>query len=145
MTLILDAAPLVALADRRDSLGPQIEMLLRQEPGELVVPAPVTAEVDYLLGRRLGRRARLAFLDDLEAGRFTVGCLEADDHGIVVDLERRYADLDVGLADLSVVVLAERWRTRRLLTFDDRHFRALRPLGGGQFRLLPIDEPAPSM
>jgi len=145
VTLILDAAPLVALADRRDSLGPQIEMLLRQEPGELVVPAPVTAEVDYLLGRRLGRRARLAFLDDLEAGRFTVGCLEADDHGIVVDLERRYADLDVGLADLSVVVLAERWRTRRLLTFDDRHFRALRPLGGGQFRLLPIDEPAPSM
>jgi len=145
VTLILDAAPLVALADRRDSLGPQIEMLLRQEPGELVVPAPVTAEVDYLLGRRLGRRARLAFLDDLAAGRFTVGCLEADDHGIVVDLERRYADLDVGLADLSVVVLAERWRTRRLLTFDDRHFRALRPLGGGQFRLLPIDEPAPSM
>ena len=61
MTLILDAAPLVALADRRDSLGPQIEMLLRQEPGELVVPAPVTAEVDYLLGRlaRADARAHL--------------------------------------------------------------------------------------
>ncbi len=142
MTLILDAAPLVALADRQDPLGPQVETLLQQESGELIVPAPVTAEVDYLLGRRLGRRARLAFLDDLAAGRFTVGCLEADDHGIVVDLERRYADLDVGLADLSVVVLAERWSTRRLLTFDDRHFRALRPLGGGQFTLLPIDESA---
>jgi predicted nucleic acid-binding protein len=140
VTLILDAAPLVALADRQDALGPQIETLLQQESGELVVPAPVTAEVDYLLGRRLGRRARLAFLDDLAAGRFIVGCLEDDDHGIVLDLERRYADLDVGLADLSVVVLAERWSTRRLLTFDDRRFRALRPLEGGQFTLLPIDE-----
>ena len=142
MTLILDAAPLVALADRRDPFGPQIETLLRQEVGELVVSAPVTAEVDYLLGRRLGRRARVAFLDDLAAGRFTVGCLEADDHRVVADLERRYADLDVGLADLSVVVLAERWGTRRLLTFDDRHFRTLRPLQGGQFTLLPVDESA---
>ena len=145
MTLILDAAPLVALADRRDSIGAQIQMLLQQEPGELIVLAPVTAEVDYLLGRRLGRRARLAFLDDLAAGRFTVGCLEPGDHGTVVDLERRYADLDVGLADLSVVLLAERWRTRRLLTFDDRHFRALRPLGGVKFTLLPIDERAQSV
>jgi predicted nucleic acid-binding protein len=141
VTLILDAAPLVALADRRDPIGPQIETLLQHEPGELVVPAPVTAEVDYLLGRRLGRRARVAFLDDLAAGRFTVGCLEADEHAVVVDLERQYADLDVGLADLSVVVLARRWGTRRLLTFDDRHFRALRPLEGGQFMLLPVDEP----
>jgi hypothetical protein len=39
--------------------------------------------------------------------------------------------------------LAGRYRTRRLLTFDERHFRALRPLGGrGQFKLLPIDERA---
>lgn len=140
MTLVVDAAPLVALADRRDPMGSRIETLLKQEPGELVVPAPVTAEVDYLLGRRLGRGARVAFLEDLAAGRFTVGCLEADDHGVVVDLERRYADLDVGLADLSVVVLAGRWGTRRLLTFD-RHFRALRPLEGGRFTLLPVDEP----
>ena len=130
----------MALADRRDPIGQRIETVLQQESGELVVPAPVTAEVDYLLGRRLGRRARVAFLEDLAAGRFTVGCLEPDDHGVVVDLERRYADMDVGLADLSVIVLAERRSTRRLLTFDDRHFRTLRPLGGGLFTLLPVDE-----
>jgi predicted nucleic acid-binding protein len=143
VTLIVDAAPLVALADRRDPIGPQIATLLQGEPGELVVPAPVTAEVDYVLGRRLGRRARVAFIDDLAAGRFAVGCLEDDDHAVVADLERRYADLDVGLADLSVVVLAKRWDTRRLLTFDDRHFRALRPLTGGRFTLLPADAPGP--
>lgn len=139
MTLVLDTAPLVALADRRDPLQASVEAVLRDEPGELVVPAPVTAEVDYLLGSRLGRSARLAFLDDLTAGRFTVGCLEADDHGVLVGLERKYDDLDAGLADLSVVVLPGRYRTRRLLTFDERHFRALRPLSGGQFTLLPMD------
>jgi predicted nucleic acid-binding protein len=121
-----------------------VEALLRDEPGELIIPAPVTAEIDYLLGHRLGRVARLAFLDDLAAGRFTVACLDADDHGVVAKLERRYRDIDVGLADLSAVVVAERHATRRLLTFDIHHFRALRPLRGGHFTLLPVDRPGKS-
>lgn len=141
MTVIIDAAPLVAVADRRDRLRSAVELVLRGEPGELVVPAPVTAEVDYLLGRRLGRAARLAFIEDLAAGRFVVAHIEPDDHRVVAELERRYENLDAGLADLSVVVAAERHQTRRLLTFDERHFRTLRPLGGGRFTLLPADDP----
>ncbi|MHB8320203.1 MAG: PIN domain-containing protein [Acidimicrobiales bacterium] len=111
--------------------------MLRNEPGDLVIPAPISAEVDYLLGRRLGRGSRLAFLDDLATGRFTVAHMDANDYRVVADLERRYEDLDVGLSDLSVVVAARRYGTRRLLTFDDRRFRALRPLDGGHFTLLP--------
>ena len=142
MTLILDAAPLVALADRRDAMQPRVERILAGEPGDLVVPAPVTAEVDYILGQRLGRPARLAFLADLAAQRFTVASLEVEEHRAVVDLEHRYADLDAGLADLSVVVIANRYQTRRVVTFDERHFRALRPLSGGRFTLLPADAPS---
>jgi predicted nucleic acid-binding protein len=81
----------------------------------------------------------LAFLEDLASGRFTVGCLDEGDHRVVVDLEGRYDDLDVGLAELSTLVIARRFNTRRLLTFDERHFRALRPLTGGRFTLLPQD------
>jgi hypothetical protein len=50
----------------------------------------------------------------------------------------------LGLADLSVVVLARHFRTRRLLTFDERHFRALRPVAGRAFTLLPADQDAPA-
>ena len=140
MTLVLDAAPLVALADRADPMQGAVEAALRTEPGDLVIPAPVCAEVDHLLGTRLGRAARVAFLDDLAAGRFTVTCLERDDYSVVAGLERKYADLDVGLADLAVVVLAGRLNTRRLLTFDERHFRALRSLKVAYFILLPADD-----
>src|SRR2546430_350991 len=118
-------------------MQPRIEKLLRDEAGELFAPAPATAEVDYLLGRRLGRSARLAFLEDLAAGRFTVASLNPGDFSVITDLERRYADLDAGLADLSAVVVADRYGTRRLLTFDERHFRAIRPLSGGHFELFP--------
>jgi uncharacterized protein len=139
VTLILDAAPLVALADAKE---PQLEALLGirdEEEGPLVLPAPVAAEIDYLLGVRFGEAARRAFLSDLAAQRYDVGCLEAGDYRAVADLDARYSDLGLGLADCSIVVLAERYETRRLLSFDERHFRAVAPLQGGSFALLPTD------
>lgn len=137
MTLLVDAAPLVALADRRDPLRDPVRGALESERGALVIPAPVTAEVDYLLGSRIGRNARLAFLDDLAAGRFTVECLTPDEYQTVTQVDRGYPDLDLGLADCATVVLAARLRTLRVLTFDERHFRVVRPLQGGSFELLP--------
>ncbi len=139
MTLVLDAAPLVALADAKE---PQLEALLRirdEEEGQLVLPAPVAAEVDYLLGVRFGEAARRAFLSDLAAQRYDVAWLEAGDYRAVAGLDARYSDLGLGLADCSIVVLAERYGTQRLLTFDERHFRAVTPLQGGAFELLPAD------
>lgn len=139
MTLIVDAAPLVALADRADQLHGRVKAVLTSEPGPLVIPAPVTAEVDYLLGARHGDVARRSFLADLAAGRFTVGCLERDDHASVAELDLRYSDLGLGLADCSLVVLAHRHQTDRILSFDERHLRAVAPIGGGAFTLLPAD------
>lgn len=139
MTLILDAAPLVALADSRE---PQLEALLRirhEEEGPLVLPAPVAAEVDYLLGVGFGEAARRAFLGDLAAQRYEIVCLEAGDYRTVAELDARYSDLGLGLADCSIVVLAERYETRYLLSFDEGHFRTVAPLQGGSFTLLPAD------
>lgn len=139
MTLIIDAAPLVALADTADRMRQPVRRVLATEPGPLVIPAPVTAEVDYLLGIRHGALARRQFLADLAAGRFTVASLERTDYQTVIDLETRYADLNLGLADCSLIVLADRYGTDRILTFDERHFRAITPLRGQAFTLLPMD------
>jgi len=52
----------------------------------------------------------------------------------------RYAGFgDVGLADASNVVLAERYGTRDILTLDERHFRAIHGPQERPFRLLPAD------
>jgi uncharacterized protein len=139
VTLIVDAAPLVALGDSRDRLHAEVGEVLRAESGELIVPAPVSAEADYLIRRRGTAAADRAFLRDVAAGRFRVEGLTADEHGAVARLDEQYADLDLGLADLSMVILAHRFRTRRLLTFDERDFRAVTPLAGGSFALLPRD------
>ena len=80
-------------------------------------------------------------LKDIALGNFQVVCLDPLEYSLLLEYDERYADLDVGLADLSVVMLAARFHTDRIMTWDERHFRALRPLRGGTFVLLPQDEP----
>ena len=113
---------------------------LRRERGSLIIPAPITAEVDYLVSRESGDDAARAFLEDIAAGRFEVVCLAAEEYSTVVELSRRYRDLRPGLADLSIVVLAHRFRTHRIITSDQRHFRAMTAIDGTPFTLLPWDE-----
>jgi predicted nucleic acid-binding protein len=139
VTLICDAAPLVALADKDEPQRDRLLELLRHEPGELVLPAQVAAEVDYMVGARLGQAARRAFLEDLAARRYEVACLTPGDYATVASLDARYADLELGLSDCAVIVLAARFDTLRLLSFDDRDFRPVEPLQGGAFQLLPAD------
>jgi predicted nucleic acid-binding protein len=95
--------------------------------------------VDYLIRRRAGAQAARRFLRDIAEGRFQVECLTPGEHGVDLELDQRYASLDLGLADLSIVILTHRLRTRRLLTFDERDFHAVKPLAGGHFTLLPHD------
>ena len=139
MTLVIDAAPLVAVADEHEPRRGEILDLLQADRGSLFIPAPVTAEIDYLLGQRFGSHARRAFLADLAARRYESPGLDSRDYEAALELDGRYADLKLGLADLSVAVLARKLGTRRILTFDQRHFRAVRPLQGGTFTLLPAD------
>lgn len=139
MTLVVDAAPIVALAEAEEPRRDATLEILQAEPGALVIPAPVTAEVDYLLGERFGRPARTAFLRDLAAGRYAVACLEGEDYSRIEDLDTRYADLELGLADCAIVVIASRYATKRIVSFDERHFRAVSPLDGGAFTILPAD------
>jgi predicted nucleic acid-binding protein len=103
LTLLIDAGPIVALADPGEPLRERMLALLKNELGALIIPAPTTAEIDHLLGQRFGKAARRAFLRDLAAGRFAVMGLEREDYSTIVALEARYSDLDLGLADCALI------------------------------------------
>jgi predicted nucleic acid-binding protein len=105
----------------------------------LVTSALAVAEADYLILTHLGIQVEFAFVEDLAEGTFSVECLTRSELRVALGVLRRYRDLAIGLADASLVVLAQRFRTHRLLTFDERAFRAVTPLQGGTFMLLPAD------
>jgi predicted nucleic acid-binding protein len=139
MALLVDAGALYAQADRADPHHRAVVEILRAERGPLVTSQIAVAEADYLMLTRLGLDVEFAFVQDLAAGTFLAECLSRGELGLALDVARRYRDLKLGVADAALVVLARRYRTRRLLTFDERAFRAVTPLQGGSFTLLPAD------
>jgi predicted nucleic acid-binding protein len=48
-----------------------------------------------------------------------------------------YRDFPLGTVDACVIALAERLNTDLIVTFDHRHFRAIRPRHVDAFRLVP--------
>ena len=58
----------------------------------------------------------------------------------IVEIAERYGGLSLSLTDASLVALAGRVGTTTVATFDERHFRAVRPLtGAAAFSVLPAD------
>jgi len=95
------------------------------------------AELDYLLATRVGVRAQRAMLDEVARGAYRLETFTGADVGLAAVILRRYPNLEIGLADASIVVLAERYDVWDVLTLDHRHFNALRGPGRRRFRLLP--------
>lgn len=97
----------------------------------------VLAELDYLVATRVGVEAELAVVRELAGGAYDLAHLDAADLERASAVIARYPDQAVGIADASIVLLADRYRTREILTLDHRHFDVLRPLSGGRFKLIP--------
>ncbi len=142
MALIVDAGALYAQADADEPGHAAVRAILERERETLVTTELAVAEADYLILDRLGPDVELAFLEDLAEGTFVVECLDQPQLRAARDLVGRYRDLRMGLADASLIVVAERYATRRLLSFDERAFRAIAPLQGGSFTILPADSPS---
>ena len=137
MALVVDAGALYAQADSADPGHKAVRAVLLAEREELATTELAVAEADYLILDRLGPDAEAAFLEDLSAGTFTVDCLDRAGITEAAGIISRYRDLRLGLADASLIVLAARYATRRILTLDKRAFRAVQPLQGGAFEVLP--------
>lgn len=142
MAIIIDANCLLAQVDDGDPFFAPVRRVIRAERESLVTTELVAAEADYMILSRLGVDRELDYLADLAAGTFQTECLSRDELRTARSVVEQYRDLRLGLADASLVVLAARHRTRRILTLDERAFRAVEPLQGGSFTILPADEPA---
>ena len=138
--IVCDTSGLLAAYDRASSQQEAAAAALAGDPGPWLLPPLVLAEFAYLLLERFGLAGERKVLPELVTGRFVVGELTDADLEAAIAVTARYGDLKIGLTDASIAVLAARHRTTRLLTLDERHFRAVTPLDGQDaFTLLPAD------
>lgn len=137
MRVVADTGPLLAAANRRDKAHRLAAALVSELGRDLVVPEPVVVETDQLLRARVGTEAARAFLAAMAAGEHSIAFLSRALFSRAVEIDGRFGDLDLGLADASVMAVAER-RDLPVLTFDFEDFRAAPP-PRGYWRLV-VDE-----
>jgi predicted nucleic acid-binding protein len=137
--IVLDTSVAYALLAEDDARHHEAADWYSRSNESLTTTPLVLAEIDHLVLRRGGRAAVGAFRRDVVSGAYGVewwpqAATEA------VEVAEQYADLGLSLTDASLVALADRAGTTSVATFDERHFRAVRPLTGGPaFTLLPAD------
>jgi predicted nucleic acid-binding protein len=135
--LIVDAGPLIAVADASDQYHPRCAQLLSQAAQPLPVPILAAAEAAYMIGRRAGPKGEQAFARAFVGGELCLEPVEPSDWDRIAELMEQYVDLPLGIADASVVALAERLGATEIATLDRRHFSAVRPRHVESFTLLP--------
>ena len=138
--ILLDTSGLLAALDRRSAHHEAAAIALGESEAPRLLSPFVLAELDYLLATRVGPHAQPAPLEDVVAGAYQLEPFGPDDVGRALDVIERFSDLRIGLANASIVVLAERHGCADILTLDERHFRALRHGRDDQpFRVFPTD------
>ena len=115
------------LASTRDGAPsfPEYEEILRSA-SLVIVPGLVLAEVDYFLREnRVAMRKLVGEIFD-PATRYEYELPRPSDVVRALELDARFATLNLGLVDGTVVAVAERRHIYRVLTTDRRDFAAIR-------------------
>lgn len=136
--ILLDTSGLLAALDGSQRNHSQAASKLAAVDPPLLLSPFVLAELDYLIRSRVGEGSRTSLLAEVARDAYLLEPMSGADVDQAREIMKSYAALGLSLADASIVVLAERHRTRDVLTLDERHFRVL-TLDGKPFRLLPSD------
>lgn len=137
--IVCDTSGLLALYDTSSPHNVAVQRVFDRDSGPYLISPLVLAELDYFLLARFGPTVELTVLREITGGAYEIARFDDTDAEEAVSLAERYADLRIGLTDASIAVIAARHKTMDILTLDERHFRAIRPLRGKSFRLLPAD------
>ena len=134
--VIVDTSALLAFFDASEPDHEAVSKVLGAADA-LVVSPYVVAELDYLVATRHGVDEELAVLEELAGGAWDLVAFDAEGLRQARAIIAIYRDQEIGVADASIVVLAERYRTRTIASLDHRHFDVLRSLDGRSFDVLP--------
>jgi predicted nucleic acid-binding protein len=137
--IVVDTSGVLAALNAREPAHERAARALAAEPGPFILSPFVFAEIEYLLLKRVGREQQRQFLREVADGAYLLAPLDDADAARLEKVILRYDDVNLGVADASLVILSERYGTDTILTLDERHFRVLRRENGAPFRLLPSD------
>jgi predicted nucleic acid-binding protein len=137
VALVLDTGVIYASLDGDDPDHESCAELLEEAREQLIIPAPVLVEVDYWVRKAASADVWLAFVQDIQAGAYSIYALDPYLLGAAAELQVRFADQAIGLVDAAVFASCEALGEDKVATLDQRHFSVLRTTDGRALRIVP--------
>jgi predicted nucleic acid-binding protein len=104
---VLDTSVALAFMDRRDADHDLVREWMERLEDELVTTPLILAELDHLVLRQGGAPAARALRDDFKQGAYQLEWWPSALRE-TVDVAERWASMELGLADASLLTLADR-------------------------------------
>lgn len=122
-SLIIDTGFFLSLSDRRDALHIKAQKLAKKYQSlDWVTTLPVLTE----LGHMLDNKSMVALLKEQQRGLFDIYSLATEDYPRIIEVMEKYADFEIDLADISLIMLAEHLGHGDILSCDQRDFSILK-------------------
>jgi len=122
--ILLDTGPIIALFDPHDHKHKRCGEVLSSIRDTLVTTVPVLTEAFHILSPESQGSDRLR--DFMEQNGLSVWYMDAGALRRAMELMESYRDQPMDLADASLIVAAERMKTRKVFTLDRRDFATYR-------------------
>jgi hypothetical protein len=121
-SVLVDAGPLIALADRSDKHHRRVATFMRRYKGRLLTTWPVLAETCHFLPERM----QIELLRWADAGGLGVVDLHDSALTALADWKEKYFDPPMDLADATLMWVAQQTGVLDILTIDLRDFSVYR-------------------
>jgi len=137
LQILIDTCAVIAMMDKSHHSNKEISKFILEEENTCIVASTVVVEVCQLLKYRFGSRYELDFLREIHKTSFILETVKFEDLPRIIEVLAKYNDLKIGYVDASIVAIAERIKTNKILTLDRKHFGAIVPSGFEYFDILP--------
>jgi predicted nucleic acid-binding protein len=136
-SVLVDAGPLIALADRSDKHHRRVTAFMRRYSGRLLTTWPVLAETCHFLPERV----QIELLRWADAGGLNVIELHESALAVLAGWKQQYLDLPLDLADASLIWVAQHTGVLDILTIDLRDFSVYRLPNGKALKPVALQSP----
>lgn len=127
---IIDTGPILAFFDESDRYSKPFRDFMKSFTGRLYTTLAVVTEVSYLLEEI--QPAQLDFIEWIRNGAIQISSIDNSDFALIHKYMSKYKDTPMDFADASLVILANKLKINKIMTFDS-DFEIYRSVKGKSF------------
>jgi predicted nucleic acid-binding protein len=136
LQVLIDTSAVISIIDKSHHLHKKIKELVLVEENLYIIPSTVIVEVCQLLKYKFDSSVEISFLKEIIKTIFLMESVKYQDMSRILEILIKYKDLNIGYVDSSIVAMAERLKTNKILTLDKKHFSVVIPSGFKYFDIL---------